>query len=250
MVFSKQVNLILGKIIALIPARGGSKAIPKKNIKMVNGHPLIAYSIAACNLCQNVSRTVVSTDCEEIAEIARAYGAEVPFMRPKEFAGDLSPDKEFLNHFFDNIDVEEIALMRPTTPLRSLSVMEDAIKIYFENKNELSSLRTVNETSSTPYKLFKIKNNYCEGFFDDYDGIEKYNNLPRQFFPQTYEANGHIDILKQECVRADHTFGNKIYAYICDEIIDIDLQVHFDMLKYAIEEDNILLKHLNKWRNK
>jgi len=238
------------KIVALIPARGGSKTVPRKNIKTVRGHPLIAYSIAACNMCKGVSRTIVSTDSEEIAEIAKKYGAEVPFMRPKEFAGDLSPDKEFLNHFFDNIDVNEVALMRPTTPLRSLFIMEDAIKIYFENKNELSSLRTVNKTSSTPYKLFKIKNNYCEDFFDDYNGIKNYNNLPRQVFPQTYEANGHIDIIKQDRVRADHTFGNKIYAYICDEIIDIDLQAHFDMLKYAIDKDNILLKHLNQRRDK
>ena len=106
------------QISALIPARGGSKGIHKKNIKLLHGHPLIAYSIIACKMSDMIGRIIVSTDDEEIAEVALKYGAEVPFMRPAELATDKSRDMEVIKHYFDVTGDADVAYIRPTTPLR------------------------------------------------------------------------------------------------------------------------------------
>jgi len=91
------------KIDALIPARAGSKGVPRKNIRIIGNHPLIAYSIVACKISNKVDRVFVSTDDPEIAAVAKEYGAIVPFMRPSEYAGDSSGDREVIKHFFENI---------------------------------------------------------------------------------------------------------------------------------------------------
>ena len=105
------------KITALIPARGGSKGVPRKNIKLLGGTPLISYSIKACMESNYIDRIIVSTEDEEIAYVAKKLGAEVPFMRPDNLAQDKSTDYEVLQHFFTQVKVGEVALVRPTTPL-------------------------------------------------------------------------------------------------------------------------------------
>lgn len=233
------------KITALIPARGGSVGIPRKNISIVNGHPLIAYSIIACKLVKDIGRVIVSTEDEEIAEISRLYGAEVPFMRPSKYASNMSRDIEYLRHFFDLIPEEEIALLRPTTPLRDPSVMSSAIATYYENKQNISSLRSVNRIDHTPYKMFKIENNICDGYFHDFEGIKNYTNLPRQMFPLCYEGNGHIDIVKKTTVESGDSFGNKIYGYVVEKITDIDVRFDLEILKLQINtRKDLLSKHL------
>ena len=209
-------------LTALIPARGGSKGIPRKNTVDVAGHPLIAYTIVACKRCRNIDKVVVSTEDEEIAEISKAYGAEV-LQRPAELAQDGSDDIGYLGHFFENVGGDEVALMRPTTPLRSPEFIDETIELYFHNKKEITGLRSINATTEIPYKVYRIENNLCKGFFNDFNGITDYSNLPRQVFPQTYQANGHIDIVKKETVDRNSTYGNKIYGMIGDKIIDIDL---------------------------
>lgn len=208
-------------INSLIPARGGSKGIPRKNIVDINGYPLIAYSIIACRKSHNIDRVIVSTEDDEIAEIALSFGAEV-LSRPCEYALDTSGDVGFLRHFFDNYKDEEVALMRPTTPLRDIDFVDRSIQVYFENSKDIDSLRTINETSEIPYKVYKLENNLCTGFFKDFQGIKNYSNLPRQVFPTTYQANGHIDIIKKEIVLDNKTYGSKIYGMIGDKISDID----------------------------
>ena len=110
-------------VLALIPARAGSQRVPRKNIRLLQGHPLLAYTIAAARRAGAFTRVVVSTDSEEIAEIARAYGAEVPWLRPAEFAGSLSRDIEWVTHALDSLVPETLAgafaLLRPTSPLRT-----------------------------------------------------------------------------------------------------------------------------------
>ncbi len=237
----------MSKITALIPARGGSVGIPRKNIAIVNGHPLIAYSIIACKLTSQIGRIVVSTDDSEIAEISKLYGAEVPFMRPKEYATNTSRDIEFLKHFFDKDGAEEIALIRPTTPLRNPSIMNRAIDTYYENKSKISSLRSINRVKQTPYKMFRLEDNICRGFFNDFDGIKNYSNLPRQTFPCCYEGNGHIDIVKKTTVETGDSFGNNIYGFVVDKITDIDARFDLEILKLQIDtRKDLLTKHLEK----
>ena len=231
----KKGDLMSKKITAIIPARGGSKGISGKNIKLLNGYPLIAYSIRSCKLSKNINRIIVSTENKEIASIAKEYGAEVPFIRPKKHSTDESTDEGFLNHFFDKIKVEEVALIRPTTPLRNPKIMDKAINLYFQKKEKISGLRSVETTSKTPYKLFQIIDGYCCGFFEDFKGIKDYANLPRQSFPKTYNANGHIDIVKKETLKKGTIFGNKIFAYINPPIIDIDSIQDFEYAEYQLK---------------
>jgi len=235
----------LSKIHAIIPARGGSKGIPRKNIKLLGRYPLIAYSIAACQMSKNIDRIIVSTEDEEIAAVSRHYGAEIPFTRPAEYSMDTATDVDFLKHFFDNIATAEVALVRPTTPLRSPHVIDEIVDFYFQKKEGISGLRSVNELNESPYKLFQVVDGHCRGFFEDFNGIKDYSNLPRQTFPMAYEANGHLDIVKKETVNKGTTFGTKIAAHMGAPIVDIDSIEDFKYAEYQLAmQENILVKHL------
>lgn len=233
-------------IHAIIPARGGSKSVPRKNIKNLGKHPLIAYSIIACKLCEEIDRVIVSTDDDEIAKVSLSYGAEVPFMRPKEFARDDSPDEEFLRHFFGKIDCDTAALVRPTSPLRDPLYMTEVIRRWYDIGKDVSGLRSIHESAANPYKVFKLSDDsICGGFFSDFNGNTEYSNLPRQTFPKTYEANGHIDIVKKQTVLEGSTFGDKILSDIGMPITDIDTQRDFDLATLQIgTKFDLLTKHL------
>ena len=132
---------------AIIPARGGSKGVPKKSIALLCGFPLIAYSIAAAKLSKKIERVIVSTDSEEMAEVARSFGAETPFMRPAEFARDTSPDIEFVEHAISWFQKNESSVpeflvhLRPTTPLRIPEDIDRAIEMLAKHK-DATSLRS------------------------------------------------------------------------------------------------------------
>ena len=207
---------------AIIPARSGSKSIANKNIYHIGGHPLIAYSIAAAKATLGIDRVIVSTDCDNIAGIAESYGAEIPFMRPKQYARDDSPDNEFLLHFFDHVPVTEVVFLRPTTPFRNVQFISQAIIDYHRLKDEISGLRSVHNIADTPYKLFQIQDQRLRSFFEDFNGITDFSNLPRQRFPKTYKADGHVDIVKRETLKAGSVYGQEIYAVVGKPVVDID----------------------------
>ena len=218
-------------IDAINPERSGSKGLKNKNIKLLNNHPLIAYSIVFGRLCNNVGDVYVSTDCQEIADISKKYGAKVPFLRPKEYSEDESTDYDFLKHFFENINVEEVLLLRPTQPMRDPHYVDKGIEFYFENKDKFSCLRSVEEGKS-PYKGYKVIDGYCEAIFDNMK--KDLTNLPRQSFPKCYHANGHFDIIKKEIIEQNSTLGDKIYPYISQKIIDIDTQHDLDLVECQV----------------
>lgn len=235
------------KINAIIPARGGSKGIPKKNISLLGNRPLMAYSIIASLLCERIDRVVVSTDDDEIANIAKVYGAEVPFMRPKEYATDSSSDFGFLKHFFDNISCDEVALIRPTSPFRNPNFMGEVIEMYFNNKDKMTGLRSAEVMNQPAYKQFKINGNYFEELFDNFNGIKNYSNLPRQEFPLTYSPNGHIDIVKRETIESGSVFGDKIHAVVCGKMVDIDDSDDLEIANYLVgSRFDILSKHIKE----
>jgi CMP-N,N'-diacetyllegionaminic acid synthase len=236
------------KITAIIPARGGSKGVPGKNKRNLHNHPLISYSIMTCKLSNYVGETIVSTDSEAIKLIAENYGAKV-LDRPSEFAGDNSTDWQVISHFFENFDDDDVAYIRPTTPLRNPEVLDNGINTFFENSEKMSGLRSMHELPESPYKVFKINDDgYCEGFFDEYDGILDYTNLPRQNFPKAYQPNGYIDISKRETVESGKSaFAMDIMPFITEFVTEIDAQYEFDLLDYQLGMgDNILLEHLNE----
>lgn len=213
------------KINVVIPARGGSKRIHRKNLALINGKPLLSYTIEVCRLIECIDRIIVSTDDDEIANVSLEYGAEIPFMRPKSFGLDMSPDNDFLKHFFENIDCDEVLFLRPTTPFRKPEVVIQAIECYWKNKSSISGFRSVNATGDNPYKMFKMnKQNMCSGFFDHFNGIKDYSNLPRQTFPKAYQANGYADVVKRTTLfDNDSVYGDLIYGFITPKTIDIDL---------------------------
>ena len=237
------------KIAALIPARGGSKGVPRKNIKLLKGHPLIAYSIAAAKMCPAIDGVVVSTDDAEIASVAQMYGAEV-LMRPEEFAQDNSTDWQVINHYFNNHDTDAVAYLRPTTPLRNPDLLTEGVKFYYENEGEMSGMRSMHELPESPYKVFKINDEgYCEGFFDEYKGIKDYTNLPRQNFPKAYQPNGYLDIAKRSTVEGGKSaFATDILPLISEFVTEVDAKYEFDLLGHQLSlESNILFNHLEEW---
>jgi len=230
------------KINALIPARGGSKGVPRKNIRILNGHPLIAYSIKVCLDSGLIDKVYVSTEDEEIASVAKEYGATVPFIRPQEYAEDTSTDNEVLNHFFDNIDLEEIAFIRPTTPNRETKIIDACIEEYFtNNKSKCSGIRSMHLLPESPYKMYRLDDSgYCTGFFEDFNGEKNYTNLPRQVFPEAYHPNGYIDIIKREMVRQNNTFGEKVLPFVTEFCLEVDTEYEFKMLEIKMKQSLLL----------
>ncbi|MBG0777305.1 MAG: acylneuraminate cytidylyltransferase family protein [Desulfovibrionaceae bacterium] len=238
-------------VCALIPARGGSKGVPKKNIRRLGGHPLLAYAIAASRLCPEIDRVVVSTDSEEIADVARAYGAEVPFMRPAEFARDNSPDLEAFVHAMDWFERHEgavpdlLAHIRVTTPLRDPALVGEAVRRLVETP-EATALRSAHELPEPPQKMFCIVDGFFQGFFPD-DPRPEYYNLPRQSFPAAYHPNGYVDIVRTAVVRELGTLhGPRIQAFVTPHAIEVDGPEDFDQLEYRIARGgHPLLEHLD-----
>lgn len=229
------------KIIAIIPARGGSKGIPKKNIINLGGYPLIAYSIAVAKLSKFINRIIVSTDSKKIAEIARRYGAEVPFLRPKEFATDKSGDLEVIKHAIEWLKTNEgyqpeyLVHLRPTTPLRDPDLIDKAIEKFIQNKTA-TSLRSGHEIRESPYKLFEIEDGFFKGLFPD-DPRPEYYNLPRQFFSPVYQPDGYVDIIKRQIVMGKGSLhGPKILAFISPDVGELDRPQDLEFIKFNLNK--------------
>ena len=238
--------------IAIIPARGGSKGIPGKNIVPLLGHPLIAYSIAASLASHSISRTIVSTDSEEIASIARRYGAEVPFLRPAEFSTDMSTDRDFLLHAiawlaeYEKYQPEYIVHLRPTTPLRESEVIDNAVRLIGDNASA-TSLRSAHVALKTPYKWFEMD---ASGYFKGirpYDLRPEYYNLPRQSFPPVYDPNGYVDVLRvSQLMGAPSVHGEAILGFITPFCHELDSPEDLLLMNYLAERNGSrLLDFLN-----
>jgi len=226
---------------AIIPARGGSKGVPKKNIKYLKDFPLIAYSIAAAKLSGKTERVIVSTESKEIADVAETYGAEVPFLRPPEFAQDRSPDIDFIKHAIawfrehETFCPDLLVHLRPTTPLRDPALIDKAID-DINGKDEATALRSVHELSEPPHKMFCIENGYLAGFFPA-DPRPEYYNLPRQIFPKAYHPNGYVDIIRTDFVTKTNTLhGPRMIGFVTPVTIEIDTPEEFSMLEYSLEK--------------
>ncbi|WP_287359731.1 acylneuraminate cytidylyltransferase family protein [Moorena sp. SIO3B2] len=148
-------------VVALIPARAGSKRVPGKNIRRLKGHPLIAYTIAAATQSQVFSAVIVSTDSEEVAEIARYYSAEVPFLRPPEYATDKSPDIEWIDYTLRHLsnlgrDFDCFSILRPTSPCRQPQTIQRAWQAFLAQADQVDSLRAVEKCQQHPGKMWVL----------------------------------------------------------------------------------------------
>ncbi len=228
-------------VYAIIPARGGSKTIPKKNILNIGGYPLIAYSIAAAKLSKTIDRVIISTDSVEIAEISKKYGAEVPFLRPAEISQDMSTDAEFMLHaikwFKENEGkvADYFVHLRPTSPLRDPQKIDEAVESIFKHP-EVNALRSGHKVDTTPQKLFGLVDGYFVGLFPA-DTRPEYHNLPRQTFPPTYKPDGYVDVLKTEFVeKTGMVHGDKILAFLTPDTGDIDYLSDLKYVQKVVEE--------------
>lgn len=229
------------KILALIPARGGSKGVPGKNIKILSGYPLIAYAICAAKMVRQINTVVVSTDSQEIASIAKEYGAQVPFIRPARIAQDNSTDLDVFKHaikyFEDNSYCPDLIIhLRPTTPLRDPQGIARAIKLINSRENA-TSLRSVHELAEPPHKMFGLDlKGYLKGFFP-HDRRPEYYNLPRQMFPKAYHSNGYVDIIKPELVKKKGVLhGNRILGFVSPVSVEVDRPEDFEYLEYLLKK--------------
>lgn len=242
-------------ITAIIPARSGSKGVPGKNIKLLGGIPLFAFSIIAAKMMPSVSRVIVSTDSNEYAEIAKFYGAEVPFLRPIDISGDKSTDYDLfihaLNWFKENENyIPEFLLhLRPTTPLRDPQIMEQAVKLFLENNEIATSLRSGHNAPESPYKWFlKDENNFFKGLRDDLTP-EKVN-LPRQSFPSVYVPDGYIDLLKSSVILNSGTLhGDKMLVFESPYCVEVDTKDDFEYLEFQIEREGSTILNFHKNKN-
>ncbi|MDC3119225.1 acylneuraminate cytidylyltransferase family protein [Prochlorococcus sp. AH-716-K03] len=233
-------------IDCIIPARSGSKGIPKKNITLLEDLPLIAYSIFVAISAKRIKNVYVSTDSEEIAEIANLYGAKTPFLRPSYLASDKASDKQVFLHFYQeayklNIPItEDIVHLRPTTPGRSIEIVDQAI-LDFLLSNKCTSMRSAHKSFFHPHKWFNLNEGYFNPLIRGVSNIEV-TNMPRQSFPDVYIPNGYVDIVKYSTFKFSGAFhGNKIKSFITEKVIDIDKH---DDLKKAMKEP--IIKKLSK----
>jgi YrbI family 3-deoxy-D-manno-octulosonate 8-phosphate phosphatase len=221
------------EVLAIVPARGGSKSIPKKNIRPFAGHPLLAYSIAAGLQASLVDRVIVSTDDEETAEIARQYGAEVPFLRPAELALDSTPDLPVFEHALSWLEREEayvpewIVQLRPTTPVRPLDCVDRGITIL-RNHPQADSVRAVIPSGQNPYKMWRISEKGQLLPLMNEDFHEPYN-MPRQDLPATYWQTGHLDVFRREVLyKKESLTGDVILPLIIDPGYNVDIDNPLD----------------------
>lgn len=214
------------KVIALIPARSGSKSIKDKNIQLVEGYPLLAWSIALAKLID--VEPVVSTDSKMYADIARKYGAEA-IMRPAELATDTSTDLDYLTHFLRFFQPELILLLRPTTPLREVDVVKQALKEF--KPVQYTALRSAHETAESAFKYYLLN---TQGDFVPLIGftVTEDNNLPRQMLPKIYHPNGYVDILQPAMIKEGQVYGNRIQPFFIEDPIEIDDFLYLEIVRF------------------
>lgn len=231
------------KVLMVIPARGGSKGLPGKNIKLLNKKPVIAYSIEAALNSKYCDKLVVTTDDKDIAEIAKEYGAEVPFIRPKELAEDTSHTPPVIEHCVlalkeKGYENETLMVLQPTSPLRQASHINEAVELFQKSK-EATSLIGVHKVGLPPWWLLKEGGNGLgELFLGDFEGRDPYL-MERQEFPPLYIPNGSIYMIKTQNLLDEKVIKTKkCKLYLMDDVssMDIDTPKDFDLIEQVMNQ--------------
>ena len=224
-------------VVALIPARAGSKGVPGKNIIDVAGHPLLAWSVMAARLAQSVDRVLLSTDSGEYAESGSTYGAEVPFLRPSDLATDGAVDRGFMLHAMEWLEANEGAcprwwvLLRPTTPLRDPAVIDRAVQ-QMRSANKAQGLRSAHACPESPFKWFRInQSGHYTGLISDSTAVDAYNG-PRQGYEQVYLPNGYVDVICRDTARnRSGLFGDPVAAFITQPVLEVDTEIELSLIR-------------------
>ena len=220
-------------IVALIPARAGSKRVPNKNIRTLAGHPLIAYTIAAALQSEIFSAVIVSTESEQYADIAKYYGAEVPYLRPQELAGDLSPDIEWLEYTLDSLrqDGREyscFSILRPTSPFRLPETIQRAWRV-FKNEKGVDSLRAVEKCKQHPGKMWVVRDNRMLPLLPLTPPEQPWHSSQYQSLPEVYAQNASLEIAWERVVFEGRTIaGNVLMPFFTEGYEGFDVNSAYD----------------------
>ncbi|NQY24984.1 MAG: acylneuraminate cytidylyltransferase family protein [Campylobacteraceae bacterium] len=226
------------KILCIIPARAGSKGVPKKNIKLINNKPLISYSLEVAQESKLINKIIVTSDSKDIVDLVNKDIVYAPFIRPSEFSQDNSTDKDYIKHTLKYLKDKEgyvpnyIVLLRPTTPLRNYTLVDEAINKFID-ATSASSLRSAHLVPESPFKWFKIKNDCFEPICNEFS-LED-TNKPRQYFDDVYLPNGYVDVLNSTFSDAD-LYGTDILSYITPLSYEIDSIEDFDYIEYLMKK--------------
>ena len=234
-------------VAAVIPARGGSKGVPRKNIRLLGGKPLIAHSIEQARASKSVRRVIVSTDDEEIAGVARQWGAEVPFLRPAELAQDNTPDLPVYQHLLNRLNETEkecpdvLVVLRPTCPIRPAGLIDRAVRKMEETGCD--SVRSgYNVGHVHPYWMLKLEDgDRAVPFLVDFSAETHYQ---RQMLPPLYRHNGIVDVLRASVLlsapagRPNALFGGDMRLVVMpgQNFVNIDSEFDFKMAEMFLSE--------------
>ena len=223
------------KVLGVMPARGGSKGVPKKNVKLLGGKPLIAYSIEAARAAKRLTRVIVSTDDEEIAEVSRRWGADAPFLRPAELATDAAKAVPVIQHALeemerrDDLVYDAVLMLQPTTPFRTGADIDRAIEIL-EKTGADSVISVVDVEGHHPARMKYLE----DGRLIDPDFCEAYENQPRQELRPMYLRNGMIYLTRREVMRSGSFKGSDCRALIVEthRSVNIDTPLDFELAEF------------------
>jgi N-acylneuraminate cytidylyltransferase len=220
-------------IIALIPARAGSKRVPDKNIRLLAGHPVIAYTIAAAAQSGIFSAVVVSTDSEKYAEVARHYGAEVPFLRPAEIAGDTSPDIEWVEHTLKRLrdagrEYDCFSILRPTSPFRLPETIQRAWKEFLAEEG-VDSLRAVEKCKQHPGKMWVLRGKRMMPLLPLGPADLPWHSSQYQALPEVYVQNASLEIAWTRVVFEGRTIsGHVLMPFLTQDYEGFDVNQPYD----------------------
>ena len=245
----------MANILAVIPARSGSKSVPHKNIREIGGKPMIAHSIEHGLRSKYINRVIVSTDSQEYADIAVKYGAEVPFLRPAEYATDTSLDYDVFLHALtwlrdkEGYEADVVVQLRPTYPIRNIRDIDTMIEMLLQD-DLLDSVRSVSKATEVPYKMWLVSADMNDRKEDVIGGsttlgkiqplikdIPECYNMPRQQLPTVYYQNACIDVFRPRVVLEQHSMsGTNIAGYLMEDNYDIDTEADFQKAMLAMEK--------------
>ena len=230
------------RVVAIIPARSGSKGIPHKNIQEIAGKPLLAYTIEAALKSKYVNRVIVSTDSFEIAKIAKSYGAEVPFLRPSELAMDDTPMVAVIQHAVRYLETVEqyfvniVVILQPTSPLRKTKYIDEAIEKLI--KSNADSVIAVCEVKHHPFWLFILDGDKARPFIEEGLSITR-----RQELPKVYSVNGAVYVVRKDVLFKENSIiGKNTRAIVMPREESVDIDDYFDLF---IAE--MTIKYWKKW---
>jgi CMP-N-acetylneuraminic acid synthetase len=228
------------RALGVIPARGGSKSVPRKNLRLLLGRPLIAWSIESAMAAKRLDRVIVSTEDWEIAEVARRYGADVPFLRPAELAADDTSDLPVFQHALRALREAEgympdaVVHLRPTQPLRTAEEIDVAVELWAQSGADC--VKSVRPVTEHPFKMYRLAGDRLVPYFETEERRRRGPDVPRQSLEALYLSSGVVDVIRREVIEQGSTEGQRVVPYFTDpaRYVNLDAPRDFEIAEALI----------------